>query len=83
LGCAEVEKKVKARQIFDEVGPLLEGLDPPSWKINPDYKQQPSNPRRCVTCNKMHDLIIEDTMTGERIKEMDECKDCLMWGCFK
>lgn len=73
---------MKARQIFDEVGPLLQGLDPPGEVINPDYREQPRNPRRCLVCNKWHDLIIENSYTGERIEELDKCKDCFMWGVF-
>jgi len=60
--------------------PLIEGKDPPAGRINPDYKHQPTNPRRCVTCNKWHDCIIENMMTGERIEELKNCKDCIMEG---
>ena len=57
------------------------GIDPPAGLINPDYKQQPGNSRKCIECGKMHDTIVEDMRTGERIKEIDKCKDCLMSGC--
>jgi hypothetical protein len=60
--------------------PLVEGIDPPAGKINPDYVQQPSNPRICETCGKWHDFIIENTMTGERIEELKNCKECIMQG---
>jgi hypothetical protein len=57
--------------------PISEAKDPPSHIINPDYKEQPKNLRKCVQCGKIHDLIVENTRTGERIKEIDKCKDCL------
>ena len=82
VGRSKDEAQVRAVQLFDEVGPLMQGLDPPSERINPDYKQQPSNPRRCEQCNKVHDCIIENTMTGERIEELKMCKDCIMEGWF-
>lgn len=56
---------------------LFGGIDPPSGLINPDYKQQPGNSRKCVECGKTHDTIVENTMTGERIKEIEKCVDCL------
>jgi hypothetical protein len=60
---------------------LFGGIDPPAGLINPDYKQQPGNSRKCVECGKQHDTIVEDTRTGERLSEIDKCKDCLMSGC--
>ncbi len=63
--------------------PLTEGVDPPAGLINPDYVQQPTNPRKCFTCQKIHDCIVENTMTGERIEELKDCKDCIMGRCFK
>lgn len=57
------------------------GIDPPSGLINPEYKQQPSNPRKCIECGNLHDTIVEDTMTGERLEEIDKCQDCLMSAC--
>lgn len=63
-----------------EVIPLGDGDNPPAERINPDYKQQPSNPRKCIACGKIHDCIVENMMTGERIEEIDKCKDCLMAG---
>ena len=62
---------------------LGEGQDPPAGKINPNYQQQPSNPRRCIQCGKPHDCIVEDMTTGERLKEIDKCLDCLILGGFK
>lgn len=64
-----------------EFEPLGDGETPPAGKINPDYVQQPSNSRRCLACNEMHDSIVENTMTGERIEELEKCIDCLMQGC--
>lgn len=58
------------------------GIDPPAGLINPDYKQQPGNSRKCIECGKMHDTIVEDTRTGERLSEIEKCKDCLMSGCI-
>ena len=84
MGCAEVEKKMRKYEHLNAAfKPLVEGIDPPAGKINPDYLQQPTNPRRCVTCNKLHDCIIENTMTGERVQEMKCCKDCIMEGWFE
>lgn len=61
----------------------LDGEDPPSGLINPEYKPQPSNPRKCIECGKRHDTIAEDTRTGERLSEIDKCNDCLMSKCFR
>jgi len=61
---------------------LFVGIDPPSGLINPDYKQQPGNSRKCIECGKQHDTIVEDMRTGERLKEIDKCKDCLFKNCF-
>lgn len=60
----------------------FEGIDPPSEKINSEYQQQPSNPRKCVECGKTHDTIVEDTMTGERLEEIQKCKDCILKNVF-
>lgn len=54
------------------------GIDPPSERLNANYKQQTVNPRKCTKCGKMHDMIVEDTKTGERLNEIEKCKDCLM-----
>lgn len=54
--------------------------DPPAEFTNANYKQQPGNPRKCVKCGKMHDTIVEDTSTGERLIKIDKCKDCLIYG---
>lgn len=59
---------------------LTECINAPVGKINQDYKKQPSNPRKCIECGRMHDTIIEDTTTGERIEETDKCKFCLIFG---
>ncbi len=56
------------------------GQEPPSTRIHADYKQQPGNPRTCVVCGSIHDTIVEDTRTGERLEEIDKCHDCLMSG---
>jgi len=61
----------------------LDGEDPPSGLINPDYKQQPSNPRKCVTCGKRHDMVVECQKTGERLSEIPECYDCFFSKAFK
>lgn len=37
--------------------------------------------RKCPTCGKMHDLILKNTVTNERVEEFDKCYDCLMSGC--
>ena len=64
-------------KLDSEIIALGDGENPPAERINPDYKQQPSNPRKCVECGKTHDIILENTMTGERIEELSKCKDCL------
>jgi len=61
---------------------LWDGQDPPDHKINPDYKKQPSNPREYEQCGKTHDTVAEDMRTGERIKEINNCMDCLYFGLF-
>lgn len=53
------------------------GEHPPAGLINPDYKQRPSNPRKCATCGKMHDSIIEYRRTGEKVEEIERCPNCL------
>jgi hypothetical protein len=58
------------------------GIEPPAGLINPDYKQQPGNSRKCVECGKQHDTIVEDTRTGERLEELSKCKDCMLFGIF-
>jgi hypothetical protein len=66
-----------------EIIPLGDGENPPAERINPEYKQQTSNPRKCIECGKINDTIVENTMTGERIEEIDKCKDCLMFGSMR
>lgn len=39
-------------------------------------------PPECVECGNTHDIIVENTMTGERIEEIPKCKDCLFKNCF-
>lgn len=56
--------------------------DPPAHKINPDYKQQPSNPRQCKVCGKWHDLIVECQKTGARLEELDKCRECFFATAF-
>jgi len=57
---------------------LEDGENPPADRLDKDYVMQPSHPRRCVTCNKTHDYILESVYTGERELEFDECKECLL-----
>lgn len=57
------------------------GIDPPAGLINPNYKQQPGNSRKCFQCGKMHDTIVENTWTGERLSELEKCRDCIMSAC--
>jgi len=52
------------------------GQDPPAHVINPNYIRQPSNPRICEQCGCLHDCIIEDMTTGERLEELTKCNDC-------
>lgn len=59
------------------------GIDPPAQRINPDYVQQPSNPRKCVKCFAIHDNIVENMKTGERISEIDKCPKCFWENAFK
>lgn len=68
------------KKISEEIIPIVDGDNPAAYKVNPDYKQQPSNPRKCVQCHETHDTIVENTMTGERIEELEKCKICLMAG---
>lgn len=81
----ELAKKGKTQFVYvpsNYPGPIaldaFGGQDPPAHKINPDYQQQPSKPRKCIECGKTHDTILENRMTGERTEEFDKCKDCLM-----
>ena len=57
-------------------------MNPPAHRLDSEYKQQPGNSRKCIECGKMHDTIVEDTRTGERLSEIDKCKDCLFKNCF-
>lgn len=62
---------------------LCEGVDPPTGRINPQYKQQQSNPRRCIECDAWHDTIVECQVTGFRIEEIPKCPKCINWGSYK
>ncbi len=81
-GFGKVMRFTRYTKLNPEVIILGDGDNPPANVINPDYKQQPSNPRKCIECGKNHDTIVENTMTGERIEEIDKCKDCLFKNCF-
>lgn len=70
----------KFNNLNSKIPRFEDGVNPPALIINPDYKQQPSNPRRCVQCGKLHDTIVENMKTGERLEEIDKCKDCLFFG---
>lgn len=70
-------RMTRYKKLESEVISLGDGENPPAEVINPEYKQQPSNPRKCVECGKRHDTIVEDTRTGERLSEIEKCKDCL------
>lgn len=61
---------------------FCDGQDSPAHNINSQYKQQPGNSRKCIECGKTHDTIVEDIRTGERIEEIDKCRDCLFKDCF-
>jgi hypothetical protein len=37
--------------------------------------------RKCIECGKMHDTVVQDNYTGERIEELDKCIDCIMSKC--
>ena len=70
------------KKLYDEVIHLGDGENPPANVINPEYKQQPSNHRKCAECGTIHDTIVEDMKTGARIEEINKCKDCLFKNCF-
>ena len=63
-----------------ELRPLSEGIDPPVGSIRPDYKEQPGVSRKCPVCGRWHDTIIENSYTGERLHELEKCKDCEISG---
>jgi hypothetical protein len=75
----------KYKKLSEDTIELGDGSNPPAGLINPNYKQQPSNPRKCVECGKTHDTIVENTMTGERIEEfsISKCKDCILFGSIR
>lgn len=78
----KVMRMTRYKKPESETISLGDGQDPPAHKINPDYKQQPGNPRKCIDCGKTHDTIVEDMRTGERLEEIDKCKDCLFKPLF-
>lgn len=38
--------------------------------------------RFCTKCGREHDTYIEETANGDRVKQLDICKDCLLMGCY-
>ncbi len=38
--------------------------------------------RKCTECGKMHGMVVENTTTGEVVKEIDKCYECL-WKNWK
>lgn len=81
-GFGKVMRMTRYKKLDSEIIILGNGQDATECLINPDYKQEPSNPRKCIECGKMHDSIVEDMRTGERLSEIDKCKDCLnFWNC--
>lgn len=69
--------KLNKMELIPSPNPLDQGEDPPSGLINPEYKKQPSSLRKCIECGKWHDTIIENMNSGERIKEIEKCQDCI------
>lgn len=39
------------------------------------------NSRHCIKCGKIHDTIIEDTTTKERLEELEKCHSCILNEC--
>ncbi len=37
--------------------------------------------RKCIECGKMHDTVIQNNFTGERLNELETCRDCIMSKC--
>ncbi len=60
---------------------LSDGIDPPAERLDKDYIQQPGNSRKCIKCGIMHDTIVENMRTGERLEELKKCHDCIMSEC--
>ena len=58
---------------------MNDGIDPSDTVSYPDYKEQQRKSRKCIECGKNHDTIIENMKTGERVEEMQKCKDCLLF----
>lgn len=40
-----------------------------------------SNSRKCIKCGKLHDTVIEDTATKERLEELEKCQSCILSEC--
>lgn len=78
-----VHKKDVLDQFPEKIPSLEDGLNAPADLINPDYKKQPGNPRKCIECGKTHDTIVENMMTGERMEEISKCKDCVLSGSIR
>lgn len=81
LGCAEAEAQMRCVNLSAEPTPLDDGIDPPD-DLFKNYVQQPRNVRKCIQCNKWHDLIVENSYTGERLSEIDKCKHCFIGDWF-
>ena len=78
---------------FTHLNPSMEPLQElpekiPEFKYCDDCKKRmihcecivyPS--RKCVECGKMHDTVVQDTFSGERLEELDKCRDCIMSKC--
>lgn len=69
---------IRYEKLSGKTTPLSDGKNPPAEMINPDYKQQPRNTRKCIECGNTHDTIVENTMTGEIIEELSKCKRCII-----
>lgn len=81
IGKPVVFRKYKKLEENEPI-PLDDGDNSPGEKIYPDYKQQPNNQRKCIECGKTHDTIVENMQTGERLEELEKCKDCLFKDYF-
>lgn len=57
-----------------------DGIDPPAESLHPPEIDRTGKSRRCVVCNNMHDTIVQDMKTGEALKELDKCRNCIMNG---
>ena len=69
--------KNRYNSLIEASVPLLEGIIPPAETFKKkDLKK--SHARKCTKCGKLHDTTIQDTVTGERIKDLDKCRECLI-----